>query len=128
MDFLSLSDSFLLIDRILCPFPLLCTGILSGLNFCMTYACCHSLHGLICASALLCLEYTISLESSTTSLSAFIPKLLGEECDKDNTFSVEYSNYCPVEGFFVNYHLLQQEASLKKKKERKKEASLMRVP
>ena len=39
----------------------------SILNLCRSCVCCHSLYEFICLSVLLCLEDTVSLESSITS-------------------------------------------------------------
>lgn len=45
-----------------CPLP---TLALSGISACRSFVCCHSLCECICASALLCLDDPVSLESST---------------------------------------------------------------
>lgn len=72
----SLESRFLVPGGTLCPLSLLCVGIWPGL------ACAGPVHAVsvsevTCASALLCLENAISLESSTTSSSYnLLPSLL----------------------------------------------------
>lgn len=61
----SIANSFLV--RILCLLPILCARILSHWNMCRSCACCHNLWKFLCLSALLCLEDSVSFESSTTS-------------------------------------------------------------
>lgn len=65
----SITESFLCGSGTLCPLPLLSSGILSGLNLCRSWACCHNCCGFPCASALLCLGNTATI-SSTYDLSA----------------------------------------------------------
>lgn len=63
----SIMTSFMVRGGTFCPLPLLSTGILSDLNLYKACVCCRSLCVFIPASALLCLEDFVSLESYTTS-------------------------------------------------------------
>ena len=64
---LSIPSSVFVRTRALCLFPILMAGILSGLNLCRTRACCPNVCEFTWALVLLCLEDTVSLESSTSS-------------------------------------------------------------
>ena len=57
-----MADSFFIIYSYPCLLPLLNTKTPSGLNLCMSSVPYHSLCEFICASVLLCLEVTVSLE------------------------------------------------------------------
>lgn len=101
----------------------LSAGILSGFNLCRCSLCCHSLSEFMYASVLLCLEGTVSFESSTISDFYYLPassstkifKSWKKGFDEDIPFRTEcpQSLYSPVVGLCVNSHLLQ-EASLMK--------------
>lgn len=63
---LSVANSLLVTGKTLCLLILLGVGFLSGLNLCRSCVCVTS-SVRSCVSALLCVENTVSLESSTTS-------------------------------------------------------------
>lgn len=56
-----ITNDFLVRSETLCPLPLLCPGILSGLSLCRGCAPCCSLCEFTCVPALLCLDNTVFL-------------------------------------------------------------------
>ena len=123
-------------------FTSLSFGTLCSLNSCRFYVFCHGFCEFICALVLLCLEYSVSLESLITSssynlsacycgsliffshicgflpffrLSAFIyhENYLYEVLDP-NASNLSFSVQCLVLYLYVSSHLLQKEASLRR--------------
>lgn len=114
--------SFLAPDGICISFPFTVLGFSSGLNMCRSILCCHSLCKFICASVLSCLEVTVSLYLSTTSSSynisayswALLTGLWWEGFDEYIPCSSECSKVSVLKFLCINYHLLQEGASLMK--------------
>lgn len=66
-----ITNDFLVRSETLCPLPLLCPGILSGLSLCRGCAPCHSLCEFTCVPALLCLDNTVFLGATPTSFGSY---------------------------------------------------------
>lgn len=102
-----------------CPLPPLSAGIPSGLNWCRTCACCHSLHEF--TSPVVSRLYFLWNHSSPLthtillpSISAWLPEAWGqgrqrvELFDKDISRTthptLSFSAHCPVVGLCVSSH------------------------